>query len=92
MDFVFIATAVTFKNCKRCIQVMNHINPPKLFLLRTQCDRFSNEAEFQSARQKDQQLLLEWGIYREVLYVSARMPDTYRDNARFKRLLRGENA
>ena len=64
VDYVFIATAVTFKNCKRCIQVMNHINPPKLYLVRTQCDKFPSEAEFMSARTKDHQLLKDWGIQR----------------------------
>ena len=50
IDIVFIVTAVTFKNSKRAIEVMNHINPPKFYLIRNQCDRFENEQKFQQAK------------------------------------------
>ena len=90
VDIMFIATAVTFKNCKRCIEVMNHINPPQLYLVRNQCDKFESEAKFEQARQKDMGLLQEWGIKREVLYVSAKEHEGYRDNARFKQIMLGQ--
>jgi GTPase Era involved in 16S rRNA processing len=45
IDFMFIATSTTFKNSIKSIQVMDKINPPKLFLVRSQCDKFKTDAE-----------------------------------------------
>ena len=36
---------------------------------------------------KDQDLLKEWGIKRQVLYISAKKPENYRDNGKFKKLM-----
>ena len=43
VDIMFIVTSVTFKNSIKSIQVMNKINPPKLYLVRNQCDRFDSD-------------------------------------------------
>ena len=45
IDIMFIATSVTFKNVIRSIQVMDKINPPKLYLVRNQCDKFETDAD-----------------------------------------------
>lgn len=57
IDIMFIATSVTFKNSIRTIQVMDKINPPKLYLVRNQCDKFSNEEDFQKAVEKDKKVI-----------------------------------
>ena len=85
---VFIATSVTFKKLKRLIRIMDRINPPMLYLLRTQCDKFPSEEEFESAKAKDLGLLKEWGIKREVLYVSSMEGEEFKDNARFRKLFK----
>ena len=91
IDFMFIATSVTFKNSFRTIQVMDKINPPKLYLVRNQCDKFANEEQFQKAVEKDKKVLADCNLtnVREILYVSAKKPDNFKDNAKLKRLLRG---
>jgi NADH:ubiquinone oxidoreductase subunit B-like Fe-S oxidoreductase len=40
VDYIFVVTAVTFKNSVRTIQVFDKINPPKFCLVRNQCDKF----------------------------------------------------
>ena len=57
VDIMIIATSVTFKNSIRTIQVMNQINPPQLYLVRNQCDKFENEEEFQKAVEKDKKVI-----------------------------------
>ena len=57
MDFVFVLTAVTFKEVRKAILVFNKLNPTRLVLVRTQCDKFDTEEEFQVARAKDMSLL-----------------------------------
>lgn len=57
IDIMFIATSVTFKNSIRTIQVMDRINPPKLYLVRNQCDKFASEEEFQEAVEKDRKVI-----------------------------------
>ena len=54
IDCMFIVTSVTFKNSKNSIQVMNKINPPKLYLVRNQCDKFENDAKMNECKAKDQ--------------------------------------
>ena len=81
IDIMFIATSVTFKNVIRSIQVMNKINPPKLFLVRNQCDRFESEAELMNCKEKDKKVLLDSGVKRPILYVSTRKGDDFMDNA-----------
>jgi hypothetical protein len=92
IDIMFIATAVTFKNSIKTIQVMDRINPPQLYLIRNQCDRFSNEEDFQKAVVKDNDLLKQYNIKNvaKILYVSAVKDDSFIDNAEFKRLMKGE--
>lgn len=89
MDEVFIVTGTTFKFCKQAIQVMNKIDPPALYLVRTQCDRFSSEEEFEKTVAQDIQTLAAWNVDREILYISSLRPDEFKDNARFKNLLTG---
>ena len=40
VDYVFLVTAVTFKNSVNTIQVFDKINPPKFYLVRNKCDKF----------------------------------------------------
>ena len=87
---MFLITAVTFKNCIRSIQVFDKINPPKLFLVRNQCDKFKSDEEFQSCVTKDNKVLEDINIKREILYISCLKGDNFKDNARFKRLMRGK--
>ncbi len=61
---MFIATAVTFKNSVKSIQVFDKINPPKLFLVRNQCDKFEKDEDFQAAVAKDRQVLASIGVNR----------------------------
>lgn len=68
---------------------MDRINPPRLFLLRTQCDKFPTKEEFEVAKTKDYKLLQQWGIKREILYISAMKPDDFKDNLRFKKIMMG---
>ena len=89
IDIMFIASSVTFKNVIRSIQVMNKINPPKLYLVRNQCDKFSDN-EMTNCKEKDRKLLLDYGINRPILYVSTFKPDSFMDNARFKKLIKGQ--
>lgn len=39
-DRVFIAVSLSLKSYKRTIMVINKINPPELYFLRTKCDLF----------------------------------------------------
>lgn len=89
IDIMFIASSVTFKNVIRSIQVMNKINPPKLYLVRNQCDKF-NENEMMKCKEKDRKVLLDHGINRPILYVSTLKGDNFMDNAQFKKLLKGQ--
>ena len=90
IDIMFITTSVTFKNVIRSIQVMNKINPPKLFLVRNQCDKFETNAEMMKCKQKDLKVMKDCGVNRPILYVSTRKPDTFMDNAQFKKLVKGQ--
>lgn len=90
VDYMFIATSVTFKNSIRSIQVMDKINPPKLFLVRNMCDKFETQAAMDSCKQKDKELLQQYGINRPILYVSAKKDDSFMDNAKLKALMNGQ--
>ena len=90
IDCVFIMTDRSFKMCKKSIQVMNKINPPKLILVRTKCDLLRDDQEFKEAVATDSNYLKELDVKREILYISAQKPDSFRDNKKFKKYLEGE--
>jgi hypothetical protein len=73
----------------KCLQVMNKINPPQLYLVRTKCDQFSDN-ELSEVMGKDRDLISSWKIKREILYISSIRPDGFRDNLKFKRLMSGK--
>lgn len=89
IDYMFIATSVTFKNVVKSIQVMDKINPPKLFLVRNQCDRFT-PAELEKCKAKDRNVLQQYGINRPILYVSAKKPKEFMDNYQLINLMKGK--
>ena len=90
IDIMFIASSVTFKNVIRSIQVMNKINPPKLYLVRNQCDKFRTDAELMKCKEKDRKVLQGCGVNRPILYVSTIKDDSFMDNAQFKKLVKGQ--
>lgn len=87
---MFIVTSVSFKNSIKTVQVMNKINPPKLFLVRNMCDKFENDADMTKCKEKDRALLAQYGIKRTILYVSNKKGDDFMDNAKLKRLMKGQ--
>lgn len=89
IDYMFIVTSTTFKNSIRTIQVMDKINPPKLVLVRNQCDKFDTDLKMQKVKEKDRALLDQYGIARQVLYVSTKKEDNYMDNTRLRKLMKG---
>lgn len=90
IDIMFVATSTTFKNSIRAIQVMDKINPPKLLLVRNQCDKFESDQAMQKCKEKDKKFLTQHSITRQVLYVSTLRDDSFMDNAQFNKLMKGK--
>ncbi len=89
IDIMFIVTAITFKNSIRTIQVMDTINPPNLYLVRNQCDKFENEQDLQEAMEKDKKVLKDIKNVKSVLYVSTVKGDEFKDNAKLRNYMKG---
>ena len=70
--------------------MMSKINPPKMFLVRTKCDFFDSDVDFEEVVAQDRDYLSSIGVHREVLYISVKRPDDFKDNLQFKNLLLGK--
>jgi len=90
IDCMIITIGTTFKNSIRSIQVMSKIKPPKLILLRNQCDKFETAADLEKCKKKDKSLMSDYGINLPILYVSAKRDNKFMDNAQFAKIMKGQ--